>query len=173
MPDGKGGTYVILDSPTSVFSHWVLCHVWKLSDLHAPLAPQHGRHSSSSVLSDRFDFFLVAYPPFPHPSCFSLHSSVLRNCPGSRRFSSSTMLDGGNLGKFEFEIADFFLFGSPLGLVLALRKTVIPTLDSRFWCGGEVHSKRFRLPKGFWGLGPRKQIWKAMDQLWTIPIWLE
>ncbi|XP_027709278.1 membrane-associated phosphatidylinositol transfer protein 2 isoform X4 [Vombatus ursinus] len=60
----------------------------------------------------------------------SLHSSVLRNDPSSRRSSSSTMLDGtGSLGKFEFEISDFFLFGSPLGLVLALRKTVIPTLD--------------------------------------------
>uniref|UniRef100_A0A8B9GDK7 Phosphatidylinositol transfer protein membrane associated 2 n=1 Tax=Amazona collaria TaxID=241587 RepID=A0A8B9GDK7_9PSIT len=62
-------------------------------------------------------------------SCPSLHSSVLRNDPGSRRSSSSTMLDGGNIGKFEFEITDFFLFGSPLGLVLALRKTVIPALD--------------------------------------------
>ncbi|XP_043354282.1 membrane-associated phosphatidylinositol transfer protein 2 isoform X12 [Dermochelys coriacea] len=60
----------------------------------------------------------------------SLHSSVLRNDPGSRRSSSSTMLDGGNVGKFEFEITDFFLFGSPLGLVLALRKTVIPALDN-------------------------------------------
>ncbi|NXG85884.1 PITM2 protein, partial [Stercorarius parasiticus] len=59
----------------------------------------------------------------------SLHSSVLKNDPGSRRSSSSTMLDGGNIGKFEFEITDFFLFGSPLGLVLALRKTVIPALD--------------------------------------------
>ncbi|XP_036384061.1 membrane-associated phosphatidylinositol transfer protein 2-like isoform X5 [Megalops cyprinoides] len=59
----------------------------------------------------------------------SLHSSVLRNDPGSRRSSNSTMLDGGSLGKFDFEVSDFFLFGSPLGLVLALRKTVIPTLD--------------------------------------------
>ncbi|KAE8635064.1 hypothetical protein XENTR_v10002506 [Xenopus tropicalis] len=59
----------------------------------------------------------------------SLHSSVLRNDPGSRRSSSSTMLDGGSIGKFDFEITDFFLFGSPLGLVLALRKTVIPLLD--------------------------------------------
>nr|XP_033809836.1 membrane-associated phosphatidylinositol transfer protein 2 isoform X5 [Geotrypetes seraphini] len=59
----------------------------------------------------------------------SLHSTVLRNDPGSRRSSSSTVLDGGNIGKFEFEITDFFLFGSPLGLVLALRKTVIPALD--------------------------------------------
>ncbi|KAJ6656641.1 hypothetical protein lerEdw1_003528 [Lerista edwardsae] len=59
----------------------------------------------------------------------SLNSNVLRNYPGSRRSSSSAVLDGGSLGKFEFEISDFFLFGSPLGLVLALRKTVIPTLD--------------------------------------------
>lgn len=42
------------------------------------------------------------------------------------------MLDGGSIGKFDFEIADFFLFGSPLGLVLALRKTVIPALDSKY-----------------------------------------
>lgn len=39
------------------------------------------------------------------------------------------MLEGGSLGKFDFEVADFFLFGSPLGLVLALRKTVVPSLD--------------------------------------------
>ncbi|XP_078410699.1 membrane-associated phosphatidylinositol transfer protein 2 isoform X2 [Cetorhinus maximus] len=59
----------------------------------------------------------------------SLHSSVLRNDSGSRRSSSSTMLDGVSPGKFEFEVTDFFVFGSPLGLVLALRKTVIPNLD--------------------------------------------
>ncbi|KAM6165543.1 membrane-associated phosphatidylinositol transfer protein 2 isoform 6-T6 [Erethizon dorsatum] len=44
--------------------------------------------------------------------------------------SSSPVLDGAAaLGRFDFEIADLFLFGCPLGLVLALRKTVIPTLD--------------------------------------------
>ncbi|KAM9735785.1 LOW QUALITY PROTEIN: membrane-associated phosphatidylinositol transfer protein 2-like [Menidia menidia] len=59
----------------------------------------------------------------------SLHSSVLHGDPGSRRSSSSTMLEGGSLGKFDFEVTDFFLFGSPLGLVLALRKTVVPSLD--------------------------------------------
>ncbi|OWK14598.1 PITPNM2, partial [Cervus elaphus hippelaphus] len=60
----------------------------------------------------------------------SLHASVLRNEPSSRRSSSSTMLDGaGAVGKFDFEVADLFLFGCPLGLVLALRKTVIPSLD--------------------------------------------
>uniref|UniRef100_A0A674P0Z5 Phosphatidylinositol transfer protein membrane associated 2 n=1 Tax=Takifugu rubripes TaxID=31033 RepID=A0A674P0Z5_TAKRU len=59
----------------------------------------------------------------------SLHSSILHNDAVSRRSSSSTMLDGSSLGKFDFEVSDFFLFGSPLGLVLALRKTVIPMLD--------------------------------------------
>uniref|UniRef100_A0A674NQV6 Phosphatidylinositol transfer protein membrane associated 2 n=1 Tax=Takifugu rubripes TaxID=31033 RepID=A0A674NQV6_TAKRU len=53
----------------------------------------------------------------------SLHSSILHNDAVSRRSSSSTMLDGSSLGKFDFEVSDFFLFGSPLGLVLALRKT--------------------------------------------------
>ncbi|KAM8886328.1 membrane-associated phosphatidylinositol transfer protein 2-like isoform 4-T6 [Spinachia spinachia] len=59
----------------------------------------------------------------------SLHSSVLRSDTVSRRSSSSIMLDGSSQGKFDFEVSDFFMFGSPLGLVLALRKTVIPTLD--------------------------------------------
>lgn len=59
----------------------------------------------------------------------SLHSNVLYGEPGSRRSSNSTMLEGGSLGKFDFEVTDFFLFGSPLGLVLALRKTVVPSLD--------------------------------------------
>uniref|UniRef100_A0AAR2KSH4 DDHD domain-containing protein n=1 Tax=Pygocentrus nattereri TaxID=42514 RepID=A0AAR2KSH4_PYGNA len=42
---------------------------------------------------------------------------------------SSFHASGGALGKFDFEVSDFFLFGSPLGLVLALRKTVVPSLD--------------------------------------------
>lgn len=37
-----------------------------------------------------------------------------------------------NLGRFEFEVSDFFLFGSPLGLVLAMRSTVLPGLDGKF-----------------------------------------
>uniref|UniRef100_A0A8C8JU26 DDHD domain-containing protein n=1 Tax=Oncorhynchus tshawytscha TaxID=74940 RepID=A0A8C8JU26_ONCTS len=47
----------------------------------------------------------------------------------SRRGSVISVQDAGCLGRFDFEVADFFLFGSPLGLVLALRKTVIPVLD--------------------------------------------
>lgn len=40
-----------------------------------------------------------------------------------------------NLGRFEFEVSDFFLFGSPLGLVLAMRSTVLPGLDGKISLG--------------------------------------
>ncbi|KAM9801247.1 membrane-associated phosphatidylinositol transfer protein 2 [Neosynchiropus ocellatus] len=63
-----------------------------------------------------------------HQAFFSsLHSSALHG--ESRRSSSSTVQDGGSLGKLDFQVTDFFLFGSPLGLVLALRKTAAPWLD--------------------------------------------
>uniref|UniRef100_A0A3Q1J312 DDHD domain-containing protein n=1 Tax=Anabas testudineus TaxID=64144 RepID=A0A3Q1J312_ANATE len=70
-----------------------------------------------------------APPGLPVQVRSDLHSSVLHGEPGSRRSSNSTMLEGGSLGKFDFEVTDFFVFGSPLGLVLALRKTVVPSLD--------------------------------------------
>lgn len=35
------------------------------------------------------------------------------------------------VGKLEFKVSGFFLFGSPLGLVLALRKTVMPAMDGK------------------------------------------
>ncbi|KAJ3603995.1 hypothetical protein NHX12_028736 [Muraenolepis orangiensis] len=60
---------------------------------------------------------------------FLLQSSALRSDGVSQRSGSSSMLDASSLGKFDFEVSDFFLFGSPLGLVLALRRTVIPVLD--------------------------------------------
>lgn len=79
-----------------------------------------------------YDVFLVVQEEVTLCCPFSLYSSVLRNDAASRRSSSSTtMLDGSSLGKFDFEVSDFFLFGSPLGLVLALRKTVIPMLDGK------------------------------------------
>ncbi|XP_067165538.1 membrane-associated phosphatidylinositol transfer protein 3 isoform X3 [Apteryx mantelli] len=50
-------------------------------------------------------------------------------------FLSSSSLSEVNLGRFEFEVSDFFLFGSPLGLVLAMRSTVLPGLD-----GDAIHN---------------------------------
>uniref|UniRef100_UPI00358EA2A1 membrane-associated phosphatidylinositol transfer protein 2-like isoform X1 n=2 Tax=Myxine glutinosa TaxID=7769 RepID=UPI00358EA2A1 len=59
----------------------------------------------------------------------SLRTGVIKQDETSCLSSSSTMLDGTNPGKLDFEASDVFLFGSPLGLVLAMRRMVIPTLD--------------------------------------------
>lgn len=48
--------------------------------------------------------------------------------PSPRRRSSSTS-DPSNQLKFEFDISDFFMFGSPLALVLAYRK--ISSIDDK------------------------------------------
>ena len=42
-----------------------------------------------------------------------------------------------NLGPFEFDLSHFFLFGLPLGLVLAVRSTVLPGLDGKLFRGLE------------------------------------
>lgn len=44
--------------------------------------------------------------------------------------STSIML---NPGRFDFEVSDCFLLGCPLGLVLAMRRTVLPAVQG--WCG--------------------------------------
>ena len=50
-----------------------------------------------------------------------LSATMNTNTTGDRRRSSSSTSDCGS-AKLEFEVSDFFMFGSPLGLVLALRK---------------------------------------------------
>ncbi|KFP18532.1 Membrane-associated phosphatidylinositol transfer protein 3, partial [Egretta garzetta] len=62
-----------------------------------------------------------------HAFLSSIHSSVLKDGADFPPVTSS--LSEVNLGRFEFEVSDFFLFGSPLGLVLAMRSTVLPGLD--------------------------------------------
>ncbi|XP_066057749.1 membrane-associated phosphatidylinositol transfer protein 3 [Chamaea fasciata] len=62
-----------------------------------------------------------------HAFLSSIHSSVLKDSADLPPVDSS--LSEVNLGRFEFEVSDFFLFGSPLGLVLAMRSTVLPGLD--------------------------------------------
>ncbi|PNJ13183.1 PITPNM3 isoform 3 [Pongo abelii] len=69
-----------------------------------------------------------------HAFLSSIHSSVLKD-------ESETPAAGGpqlpevSLGRFDFDVSDFFLFGSPLGLVLAMRRTVLPGLDvtAKWW----------------------------------------
>lgn len=42
--------------------------------------------------------------------------------------------------RLDFKVSGFFLFGSPLGLVLALRKTVMPALEGETQGGGGYHT---------------------------------
>uniref|UniRef100_A0A8C9R2I3 Membrane-associated phosphatidylinositol transfer protein 3 n=1 Tax=Scleropages formosus TaxID=113540 RepID=A0A8C9R2I3_SCLFO len=46
---------------------------------------------------------------------------------GTLRTGSSTLLR--NPGRFDFQVADCFLLGCPLGLVLAMRRTVLPAVQ--------------------------------------------
>uniref|UniRef100_A0A8C8SNH1 Phosphatidylinositol transfer protein membrane associated 1 n=1 Tax=Pelusios castaneus TaxID=367368 RepID=A0A8C8SNH1_9SAUR len=67
------------------------------------------------------------------PVLSSLQASVPQGEVERRRgsYSSGSALDGGEglAARLDFKVSSFFLFGSPLGLVLALRKTVLPALD--------------------------------------------
>ncbi|NXH73396.1 PITM1 protein, partial [Hydrobates tethys] len=72
-----------------------------------------------------------AIPPHAHrPRCPSLQASEAPLEAEAPR-SGTAALDGaeGAGTRLDFKVSGFFLFGSPLGLVLALRKTVMPALD--------------------------------------------
>uniref|UniRef100_A0ABM5EMX5 Membrane-associated phosphatidylinositol transfer protein 3 n=1 Tax=Pogona vitticeps TaxID=103695 RepID=A0ABM5EMX5_9SAUR len=62
-----------------------------------------------------------------HAFLSSIHSTMLdEDFPPE---NSSNLSSDVNLGRFDFDVSDFFLFGSPLGLVLAMRRTVLPALE--------------------------------------------
>ncbi|XP_037533514.1 membrane-associated phosphatidylinositol transfer protein 3 [Nematolebias whitei] len=48
---------------------------------------------------------------------------------GQRNFFSSSISLELNPGRFDFEVSDCFLLGCPLGLVLAMRRTVLPAVQ--------------------------------------------
>nr|CFW94244.1 Eka-PI transferase 1 protein [Euperipatoides kanangrensis] len=56
----------------------------------------------------------------PRESSPSCERGRLLSAPSPRHSSSSS--DNVNLARFDFDVIDFFMFGSPLGLVLAYRK---------------------------------------------------
>uniref|UniRef100_A0A8C9TTK4 Phosphatidylinositol transfer protein membrane associated 2 n=1 Tax=Scleropages formosus TaxID=113540 RepID=A0A8C9TTK4_SCLFO len=72
---------------------------------------------------------VVPVTSFLITTCCPLGSSSTAATARQPPLTSTSHAPGNSLGKFDFEVSDFFLFGSPLGLVLALRKTVIPMLD--------------------------------------------
>lgn len=57
----------------------------------------------------------AAGPPRSHPRVVGRYSS----CPASRRTSTGSQ---GDTSRFDFDVSDFFMLGSPVGLVLAYRR---------------------------------------------------
>ncbi|XP_034994743.1 membrane-associated phosphatidylinositol transfer protein 3 isoform X1 [Zootoca vivipara] len=64
-----------------------------------------------------------------HAFLSSIHSTMMSEDADFPPETSANLLEV-NLGRFDFEVSDFFLFGSPLGLVLAMRRTVLPGLEA-------------------------------------------
>ncbi|KAJ7308945.1 hypothetical protein JRQ81_008225 [Phrynocephalus forsythii] len=86
----------------------------------APLPPLPRKQSEGSV----YEGDAIAQH---HAFLSSIHSTMLdEDFPPEPAGSLAPEV---NLGRFDFEVSDFFLFGSPLGLVLAMRTTVLPALE--------------------------------------------
>lgn len=66
-----------------------------------------------------------------HAFLSSIHSSVLKD-EAEAPAAGTPQLSEVSLGRFDFDVSDFFLFGSPLGLVLAMRRTVLPGIDGGY-----------------------------------------
>lgn len=58
-----------------------------------------------------------------------LSSSLMKESVEVRGSSSTSLVL--NPGRFDFEVSDCFLLGCPLGLVLAMRRTVLPAVQGR------------------------------------------
>ncbi|XP_067882442.1 membrane-associated phosphatidylinositol transfer protein 2-like [Heterodontus francisci] len=79
---------------------------------------KHSNSSASDIDTVRQQTFLS-----------TLHANVLKGDCDLRRTSSSSMINFEGSERLDFEVSDLFLFGCPLGLILALRKTISPGLD--------------------------------------------
>lgn len=103
----NGQIAIIGDSMGAVLAHDGLCRT-------------SGRHGSEASGLDFDDHNLI--------DCEMMDATRLLTAPSPRRRSSST--SDSRLPKFEFEVCDFFMFGSPLAIVLAARRLA----DSKIGC---------------------------------------
>ena len=90
-----------------------------------PPPPPLPSHEPSPVPTGRGDM------PHPDVTVSGEEGGVCRqgtSCPGSRRTSTGSQ-DGG--GRFDFDVSDFFMFGAPLGLLLAYRRRLAATAAER------------------------------------------
>ena len=64
-----------------------------------------------------------------HILCLCLFPSLMKESVEVRGGSSTSLVL--NPGRFDFEVSDCFLLGCPLGLVLAMRRTVLPAVQGK------------------------------------------
>lgn len=102
----NGQIAIIGDSMGAVLAHDGLCRT-------------SGRHGSEASGLDLDDHIVVDN---------DLDATRLLTAPSPRRRSSST--SDSRQPKFEFEVCDFFMFGSPLAIILAARRLA----DSKIGC---------------------------------------
>lgn len=97
----SGQVAIIGDSMGAVLAHDALCRT------------SNGRHGSeASNLDEDFCHGFLNDP--------ELDATKLLTAPSPRRRSSST--SDSRLPRFDFEVGDFFMFGSPLAIILAARR---------------------------------------------------
>lgn len=58
-----------------------------------------------------------------------LSPSLMKDSVEARGCSSTSLVV--NPGHFDFDVTDCFLLGCPLGLVLAMRRTVLPAVQGK------------------------------------------
>ncbi|KAB0792480.1 hypothetical protein PPYR_14439 [Photinus pyralis] len=98
-----GQVCLVADSVGSVLTYDALCRPTRYQSRHG---------SENSILDS--DILVIKDE-------VQVNESGHLTAPSPRRRSSSTS-DQSSLPKFEFDVSDFFMFGSPLALVLAYRK---------------------------------------------------
>lgn len=116
----------------------------------------------------------------PSPNCppgfspwSSIHSGVLKD-EAEPPAAGGSQPPEVSLGRLDFDVSDFFLFGSPLGLVLAMRRTVLPGLDGG-WLGLGPERPRVlgaqgrALQPGAWGGGTGCHVFQGPQSACAPP----
>uniref|UniRef100_G3TJW1 PITPNM family member 3 n=1 Tax=Loxodonta africana TaxID=9785 RepID=G3TJW1_LOXAF len=126
----KGSISSTQDSPVVVEENCSLAGSKRLSksniDVSSGLEDEEPKRPLPRKQSDSSTYDCEAITQH-HAFLSSIHSSVLKD--EAELPASGAQLPEVSLGRFDFDVSDFFLFGSPLGLVLAMRRTVLPGLD--------------------------------------------
>ncbi|XP_057570413.1 membrane-associated phosphatidylinositol transfer protein 3 isoform X1 [Hippopotamus amphibius kiboko] len=127
----KGSISSTQDTPVAVEEECSLAGSKRLSkssiDVSSALEDEEPKRPLPRKQSDSSTYDCEAITQH-HAFLSSIHSSVLKD-ESEPPVAGGPQLPDISLGRLDFEVSDFFLFGSPLGLVLAMRRTVLPGLD--------------------------------------------